>query len=103
MDCIAHQALLSMESSREEYCSGFPFPSPGDLLYRKVKPLSLVSAALAGRFFTTVPPVKLCIDVSILLIRLFYTNVLKYLHIAQNTFFYIYKKFQRANRKIKLM
>ena len=97
MDCITHQALLSMESSREEYSSGFPFPSLGDLLHQNIKPLSLVSAALAGRFFTTVPPVKLHIDVSILLIRLFYTNVLKYLHIAPNTFFYIYKKFQRAN------
>ena len=66
MDCITHQALLSMESSREEYGSGFPFPSLGDLLHRNIKPLSLVSAALAGRFFTTVPPVKLRIDVSIL-------------------------------------
>ena len=30
MDC-SHQAPLSMEFSRQEYCSGFPFPSPGDL------------------------------------------------------------------------
>ena len=27
----AHQALLSMEFSRQEYWSGLPFPSPGDL------------------------------------------------------------------------
>ena len=26
----AHQALLSMEFSRQEYWSGLPFPSPGD-------------------------------------------------------------------------
>ena len=26
----AHQALLPMEFSREEYQSGLPFPSPGD-------------------------------------------------------------------------
>ena len=25
---VAHQALLSMEFSRQEYCSGLPFPSP---------------------------------------------------------------------------
>ena len=25
------QVLLSMEFSRQEYCSGWPFPSPGDL------------------------------------------------------------------------
>ena len=28
---IAHQAPLSMELSRQEYLSGLPFPSPGDL------------------------------------------------------------------------
>ena len=25
---VAHQALLSMKFSRQEYCSGLPFPSP---------------------------------------------------------------------------
>ena len=28
---IAYQALQSMEFSRQEYWSGLPFPSPGDL------------------------------------------------------------------------
>ena len=28
---VAHQALQSMEFSRQEYWSGLPFPSPGDL------------------------------------------------------------------------
>ena len=28
---IAHQVLLSVEFSRQEYWSGLPFPSPGDL------------------------------------------------------------------------
>ena len=27
----AHQAILSMEFSRQKYWSGLPFPSPGDL------------------------------------------------------------------------
>ena len=31
MDYIAHQASLSMGFSRQEYWSGFPFCSPGDL------------------------------------------------------------------------
>ena len=31
MDYIAYQAPPSMEFSRQEYCSGLPFPSPGDL------------------------------------------------------------------------
>ena len=28
---VAHQALLSMEFSRQDYWSGWPCPSPGDL------------------------------------------------------------------------
>ena len=28
---VAHQAPLSMEFSRQDYRSGLPFPSPGDL------------------------------------------------------------------------
>ena len=31
MGCIAHQAPLSMRFSRQEYWTGLPFPSPGDL------------------------------------------------------------------------
>jgi len=31
MNYIAHEAPLSMEFSRQEYWSGLPFPSPGDL------------------------------------------------------------------------
>ena len=28
---VAHEACLSMGFSRQEYCSGMPFPSPGDI------------------------------------------------------------------------
>ena len=55
---VACQAPLSMESSRQEYSSGLPFPSPGDFPNPGIKPVSL---ALAGRFFATEPlgsPVK---------------------------------------------
>ena len=45
-----------MEVPRQENWSGLPFPTPGDLPDPGVKPMSLVSPALAGRFFTTVPP-----------------------------------------------
>ena len=50
---VAHQALLSMGFSRQNYGSGLPcslledFPNPG------IKPASLMSPALAGGFFTT--------------------------------------------------
>jgi len=40
-----------MGFSREEYWSGFPCPSPGDLPNPGIKLES--SPALAGRFFTT--------------------------------------------------
>ena len=35
---VACQALLSMEFSRQEYWSGLPFPSPGDLPDPGIKP-----------------------------------------------------------------
>ena len=53
VDCIAHQAALSMGFSRQEYWSGLPFPSPGDLPHPGIEPESLGSPALADRFFTT--------------------------------------------------
>ena len=37
---IAHQAPPSMEFSRQEYWSGLPFPSPGDLPDLGIKPWS---------------------------------------------------------------
>ena len=37
---VAHQALLSMEFSRQEYWSGLPFPSPGDLPNPGIEPRS---------------------------------------------------------------
>ena len=40
MECIAHQAPLSMEFSRQEYWSGLLFPSPGDLSNPGIKPRS---------------------------------------------------------------
>ena len=55
---VAHQMPLSMGFSRQEYWSGLPFPSLWDLPDPGVEPTSLASLALAGRFFTTVPPGK---------------------------------------------
>jgi len=47
-----------MQFSRQEYWSGVPFPTPGDLSHSGIELASLISPALAGRFFTTVPPGK---------------------------------------------
>ena len=52
---VARQAPLSMGFSRQEYYSGLPFPSPGNLSDPGIEPVSLASPALAGRFFTTAP------------------------------------------------
>ena len=54
----AHQAPLSMEFSRQEYWSGLPFTTAGDLPDRGIKPSSPAPPALADRFFTTAPPAK---------------------------------------------
>ena len=51
----AHQALLSVEFSRQEYWSSLPFPPPGDIPNPWIKPMS---SALVGRFFTTSATVK---------------------------------------------
>ena len=50
--------LLSMEFSRQEYWSGLPLPSPGDLPDPEIKVASLASPTLTGGFFTTGPPEK---------------------------------------------
>ena len=52
---IAHQAPLSMGSSRQEYRCGLPFPSPGDLPDPGIE---FMSPALAGGFSTTESPGK---------------------------------------------
>ena len=52
---VACQVPLSMECSRQEYWSGLPFPSSGDLSDPGIEPISLafpVSPAWAGWFFT---------------------------------------------------
>ena len=50
---VARQAPLSMGFSRQEYWSGLPCPPPRDLPNPGIKPASLTSPVLAGRFFTT--------------------------------------------------
>ena len=55
---VAHQASPSMGISRQKYWSGLPFPSPGDLPDPGIEPVSPVSPAWAGGFFTSEPPGK---------------------------------------------
>ena len=46
---VAHQGPLSMEFSRQEYWSGLPFPTTGDLPDPNIKPRSPVSPTMVGR------------------------------------------------------
>ena len=52
---VAHQAPPSMGFSRQEYWSGLPFPSPGDLPGPGIKPRS---PALQVDTLTSEPPGK---------------------------------------------
>ena len=50
---IAHQVPLSMGFSRQEYWSGLPFPTPGDLPDPEIKP---GSPALQADSLPSEPP-----------------------------------------------
>ena len=52
------QAPVPMEFSRQEYWSGLPFLTPGDLPHEGIELESPLSSALASRFFTIAPPGK---------------------------------------------
>ena len=52
---VAHQAPLSMGFSRQEYWSGLPLPSPGDLPYPGIDP---ASPALQADSFLSEPSGK---------------------------------------------
>ena len=52
---VAHLASLSMGFPKQEYWSGLPFPTLGDLPDPRIKPMS---PAFAGGFFTTELPEK---------------------------------------------
>ena len=57
MDCsLPGSSVHGIFQARILEC--MPFSTPGDLPDSGIKAVSLVSSALAGRFFTTVPPEK---------------------------------------------
>ena len=57
---VAHQAPPSMGFSRQEYWSGLPFPSPGDLPDPGIEPRS---PTLQADALTSAPPGKLALQV----------------------------------------
>ena len=67
---VIHQAPLSMEFSRQDYWCRLPFPPPEELPDPRIKPVSLTSSVLAGRFFATEPPGKPMLMVTITQIQI---------------------------------
>ena len=57
MDCSL-QAPFSMGFLKQQYRSGLPFPTPGNLPDLGIKTVSPASPLLAGGFLNTVPPRK---------------------------------------------
>ena len=55
---VEHQASLSMGFSKQEYWSGLPVPSPGDLPDPGIEPSP---PAWEGEFLTADPPGKPCV------------------------------------------
>ena len=55
---VAHQALLSMGFSRQDYWSGLPMPSPGDLPDPGIEPVSPTPPAWQAGSLLLVPPGK---------------------------------------------
>ena len=58
MDCGPPGSSFHRDSPRKEYWNGFPYPPLRDLPDPGIKPASVESPALAGRFFTAEPPGK---------------------------------------------
>ena len=50
---LSCHASLSMGFSRQEFYNGWPHPPPGALPNPGIEPVSLMSPAVAGRFFTS--------------------------------------------------
>ena len=68
---IDYEVPLSVGFSRQEYWGGLPFLPSGDLPNLGIKPTSLVSPVLAGEFFTTELPGKLCVFDSTKIVHVF--------------------------------
>ena len=66
MDCSPLTVSSVHEISREEYWSGFPFPSPGYLPDQGIEPESPAPPALAGGWhwqmdLPSIPPEEACV------------------------------------------
>ena len=58
-----------MGFSGQEYWHGLPFPPAGDLPDAGIEPVSLMSPAFAGRFFTTSATWEACVHMLVYIHR----------------------------------
>ena len=74
---IARQASLLVGFSRWEYWSGLPCSPPGELPDPGIKPMSLTSPVLSGRYFTTSAAweAHVCISLYIYIWNIFWSIV----------------------------
>ena len=91
-----------MGFSRQEYWSGLPFPSPGELPNPGIEPVSLTYPALAGGFFSSsaLPssfplrnPVCVCVCVCVCMCVYTYIHVCMCIYIYIHTHIHIYTFF----------
>ena len=97
---VAHQAVLSMGFSRQEYGSRLSFPSPRDLPNPGIKP---VPPALAGRFFTTEPPGKPTLRLTYNPIRALTHINLFNVHSSPGAWCYIHHSTENETEEIKVI
>ena len=91
------QAPLSVRFSRQEYWSGLPFLSPGDLPDLEIKPVSI---ALTSGFFTTELPGKSMVQTLTLFLSLLKKRT-QYIQILTEVYIFHFKtgKFRTAISK----
>ena len=94
------QAPLPVGFSRQVYCSELPCPPPGDLPHPGIKPISLMSPSLAGRFFTTSTTWKALNNLTIFCFYFFLLYIIVILfHIYVYTYIIYYKPYNACYKQ----
>ena len=102
-----HQWLLSMEFSRQEYWIRMSFPPLGHLPNPGTEPKSLMSPALAGRFFTTEQSGKsiIAFDLKTILLQIskirYYCCIYIYIYIYTHTHTHTHESIRKVKWHVK--
>ena len=86
---VAGQAPQSMGFSRQEYWNGLPCHLPGDLPDLGIRLASLMSPALAGRFFTTESPEEIYIYIYIYIYTHTHTHIYTFVYVCVYVYTYM--------------